>query len=682
MYIMNALKKEPRLKELSSRNPAVEDLIRICETLEGLPRHASIHAAGVVISDRSLVEYLPLYRGKKGEIVTQFDMKHVEKIGLVKFDLLGLRNLTTINNAVELIKKQGKVPPDLKSLSSDDEKTYRLLSSGDTTGVFQLESSGMKDLLTRLKPERFDDIVALVALYRPGPLESGMVNDFVKCKHGEKRVRYIIPELEPILKETYGVIVYQEQVMKIAFELADYTMSEADDLRKAMGKKIAEIMASHRQRFMSGAQKRGISPSSAKSIFDLMEKFGGYGFNKSHSAAYALIAYRTAYLKAHFQVEFMAALLTGEMHSTDGVVKFIAECRRHNIQILPPDINESGRKFTVFGSKIRFGLVAVKNVGENAAELIIKARGKEKFLSLFNFCERVDLTKVNRRVIESLIKCGAFDFTKASRSTMAASLGDSLEYGQMKQKRKNDPQMSLFDISGDEDINCPEMSELEEWSEKELLFFEKEALGFYITGHPLNRYRNLMDKFANSDTLSIKEKKDGETVTVGGIVRKIKIVKTKKGRTMAFAVIEDLSGSVEATIFSELYGSAHEIIAEDFPVFIQGTVRKEEKSTKILANSIILMDQAESLWTESVHFNIDINKTDKRDFLRLREIMEQHPGSCISYIHLSCPEKYEVTLELPESLRLEVNSLLDVKVKKLLGQNGMKTIPGQMRTER
>ena len=372
----DALKKEPKLKALIDKNPQYIELIDICRVLEGLPRHASTHAAGVVISDKPLVEYLPLYRGKKGEVITQYDMNIVEKIGLVKFDFLGLRNLTVIADTLSLIKKQGKTPPDITRLDLTDRATYQLLASGETNGVFQLESSGMKDLLVRLKPECFEEIVSLVALYRPGPLESGMVNDFVDRKHGRKMVEYMVPELEPVLKETYGVIVYQEQVMKIAGALAKYSMSEADDLRKAMGKKIPEIMARQKERFVIGAVENDIPRKKAEELFDLIEKFGGYGFNKSHSAAYALIAFQTAYLKAHFPVELLASLLTSEMHSTDGVVKYIAECRSRDIPVLPPDVNESDKAFSAKGDEIIFGLVAVKNVGEGAIEAIIEEREK------------------------------------------------------------------------------------------------------------------------------------------------------------------------------------------------------------------------------------------------------------------------------------------------------------------
>ena len=421
---------------------------RICRVLEGLPRHASTHAAGVVISDRPLVEYLPLFRGKKGEVVTQFDMKVVEKIGLVKFDFLGLRNLTVIAETERLIRSQGKPLPDLQNLDLNDAATYQLLAAGDTTGVFQLESSGMKDLLVRLKPGCFADVIALVALYRPGPMESGMIDDYVDRKHGRKKVAYIVPQLEPILKETYGVIVYQEQVMKIAGALASYTMAEADDLRKAMGKKIPEIMAAHRERFQKGAVANGIPADKATALFDLMEKFGGYGFNKSHSAAYALIAYQTAYLKAHYPVEFLAALLTSEMGSIDHIVKFVAECRTHDIAVLQPDINRSIKEFAVDEGRIRFGLVAVKNVGEAAIDAILEARQERPFTSLFDFCERVDLKKVNKRVVESLITCGAFDVTGARRSQMTAALEMALDHGQRVQKERCDPQMGLFGGGG------------------------------------------------------------------------------------------------------------------------------------------------------------------------------------------------------------------------------------------
>ncbi|MFC1489263.1 DNA polymerase III subunit alpha [Thermodesulfobacteriota bacterium] len=670
-----ALTQEPRLAQLVKNKPEVADLINICRVLEGLSRHASTHAAGVVISDKPLMDYLPLYKGKKGEIVTQFDMKYVEKIGLVKFDFLGLRNLTVIANTLSLIARQGKSPPDIENLDFNDIDTYRLLASGDTTGVFQLESSGMKDLLVRLKPENFDDVIALVALYRPGPLDSGMVDDFVKRKHGIKTVEYIVPELEPILKETYGVIVYQEQVMKIAGDLANYSMSEADELRKAMGKKIPAIMVKHRMRFMHGATENGIPSDKSKLIFDQIETFGGYGFNKSHSAAYALIAYQTAFLKAHFPVEIMASLLTSEMHSTDGVVKYIAECQSHDIPILPPDIIESDKEFTVAGSEIRFGLVAVKNVGEGAIEAIIEARKEGKFASLFDFCERVDLKKVNKRVIESLIKCGAFATTGAKRSQMTASLEAALDFGQRVQKERSDPQIGLFDSTGTQHaINPPSMPDIEEWSEKQLLTFEKESLGFYITGHPLTRYDELLDRFANANTVSLKEKNDGEAVRIGGIVRNSKVIKTKKGDLMAFVTIEDMHGSFEIIIFSSVYMSVSDLLMDDNPIFVQGRVQKDENSVKVLADRVILMDKAEEAWTAQIHFNLDMTRTERALLTELRDIFRRHPGSCHAYLHLLNPDKTETIIALPDSLKLKAGSALTQDVNRLLGYPSVETV--------
>jgi DNA polymerase-3 subunit alpha len=669
-----ALRQEPRLAELAENDPGVAELIQICRVLEGLPRHASTHAAGVVIADRPLVDYLPLYRGKKGEVVTQFDMKIVEKIGLVKFDFLGLRNLTVIANTLSLIERQGKQPPDLDDIELTDPDTYRLLSAGDTTGVFQLESSGMKDLLVRLKPEVFDDIIALVALYRPGPMESGMIDDYVDRKHGKKSVEYMVPELEPILRETYGVIVYQEQVMKIAGELANYSMAEADNLRKAMGKKIPEIMADQRQRFVQGAKDNTIPADRAEKLFDLIEKFGGYGFNKSHSAAYALIAYQTAFLKAHYPVEFMASLLTSEMHSTDGVVKFIAECRSHGIPILPPDINESDVAFTVDGSRIRFGLVAVKNVGESAIESIIACRAEQRFDSLFDFCERVDLKKVNKRVIESLIKCGAFDSTGAKRSQMMAALESALDYGQRVQRERNDPQMGLFDMGDSQiSINAPALPEIGEWDEKQFLAFEKESLGFYLTGHPLNRFEEVLDKFTNANAISIKELSGGGVVRIGGLVQSSKTIKTKKGDLMAFVTIEDMHGAVEAIVFSRVFGEVRDLLVEDKPLLIQGQVQKDEQSVKILADAVIPINKAEETWTASVHFNLEISRTDREILKNLHDILERHPGACPAFLHLRSPDNTDSVIALPDSFRLRAGGELSREVNGFLGYPAVET---------
>ena len=624
-----ALKQEPKLREAVETRPAIAELIEISKVLEGLNRHASTHAAGVVIGDKPLVEYLPLYKGKKGEVITQFDMKKVEGIGLVKFDFLGLRNLTIIADALRIIKTQGKTPPDMEHLDLKDKKTYELLAAGDTSAVFQLESTGMKDLIIRLKPETFAEVTALVALYRPGPMGSGMVDDYVECKHGRREVQYLVPELEPILNPTNGVILYQEQVMKIASDLANFSMAQADDLRKAMGKKIPAVMAKHLDRFVDGAVKNNIDKKKAAELFGLIEKFAGYGFNKSHSAAYALIAFQTAYLKAHFPVEYMAAVLTSEMNNSDNVVKYIAECRNHNIPVLPPDINESDKKFSVSDSKIRFGLAAVKNVGEAAIESVIETRKEGNFSSVFEFCQRVDIRKVNKRVLESLIQCGAFDSAGYYRSQMMACVEDALDYGQRIQKEAADSQMQLFGGSaGQEQLNPPTMPDIAEWDEKQKLSLEKEAIGFYITGHPLDEFQALLEKFASTNSLDLMDEgvKDGAVVRMGGIIRSAKTIMTKRGDPMAFVELEDIHGSVEVVVFTKIYTQASGFLLIDTPVFVQGEVQKNEKFVKILAESIVPIEKAEESWTASVHMTLDAGRANPQTLNDLHQVLKNYPG--------------------------------------------------------
>ncbi|MCP4694709.1 MAG: DNA polymerase III subunit alpha, partial [Desulfobacterales bacterium] len=523
----------------------------------------------------------------------------------------------------------------------------------------------------------FDDIIALVALYRPGPLDSGMVDDFVERKHGRKAVEYPIPQLEPILKETYGVIVYQEQVMKIGGVLANYSMSEADDLRKAMGKKIAEILAKHRARFMEGTAENGIPADKAKNLFDLIEKFGGYGFNKSHSAAYALIAYQTAYLKAHFRVEFLAALLTSEMHSSDGVVKYIAECRDGGVPVLPPEINESDKSFAVNNEQIRFGLVAVKNVGEGAIESVLEERKSGPYANLLDFCERVDFKKVNKRVLESLIKCGAFDSFGEHRSSMMASLEEVVDYGQRVQKEKSDPQMGLFDMGGGDSgkaVNAPTMAKIEEWEESQRLTLEKEALGFYISGHPLNKWESLLKQFTNTDALVIKEATDKQVVRIGGIVQSIRTLRTKKGDMMAFVLIEDMNGAVEAVVFPEAYAQAQDLLAIDEAVLVQGQVQRDEKAVKIIADVVVAMDKAEETWTASIRLNIDVNRADRSLLEQLKEALKRHPGSCPVYLHFQDPKKFETVVSLPDPYKLAAGAALTREMNALLGPNSLATV--------
>lgn len=677
MTLKQALEEVPAIMEKAKENPVKEEMIAISLLLEGLPRHASTHAAGVVISDKPLVEYLPLYKGKEGEVVTQFDMNYVEKLGLVKFDFLGLRNLTVIKNTIELLKKQSKPYPDLLDLDLEDRETYELLSRADTTGVFQLESSGMKELIARLQPACFSDIVALVALYRPGPLDSGMADSYVERKHGREEVIYLFPELEPILRETYGVILYQEQVMKIAGVLANYSMADADGLRKAMGKKIASMMEEHRGLFLKGAKENNLCEKKAGELFDLMEKFGGYGFNKSHSAAYALICFQTAYLKAHFPREYMAALMTSEMSNSESVVKYMDECRSHAIEVLPPDVNESDAVFTVTESAIRFGMAAVKNVGSAAIESIVATRDESgKFPSIYDFCERVNLGKVNKRVMEALIKCGAFDSTGAKRSQLMAVLESALEHGNRIQRERADAQMDLFsDMDGGSPVpvTLPKMPDIDEWDSSELLALEKETLGFYVTGHPLGKYRDLIAKYANATSLNIHEMNEKQTVRIGGTIRPIKILNTKKGDLMAFTALEDIYGSVEVVVFPELYAEASQIIAQEGAVIVQAEVQKRENSVKLLAESIVPIERAEQEWTSTIIIKIDGMAASEKSLDRLKYIVDRYPGTCCMFLDISVSDSASVVVQLPGDTRFAPEPALFQEVNALLGSGSIET---------
>lgn len=667
--LAEAVQKEPQLKELVAKDARVRDLITVSLALEGLPRHASTHAAGVVISDKPIVEYLPLYRGHKGEVLTQYHMKAVEKIGLVKFDLLGLKNLSIIRHTQEWIQKEYNKLIDFAEIRLDDRETYELLSRGDTTGVFQLESAGMKELLINMKPQTFTDLIASVALYRPGPLESGMVHDFTEAKHGRIKVRYPVPQLEEILKETYGVIVYQEQVMQIASVLANYSMGDADVLRAAMGKKVPEVMAAQREKFVTGATANGVPRRTAEKLFDLMEKFGGYGFNKSHSTAYAFIAYQTAYLKAHYPLPFMAALLTSEIDSTDNIVKYIAECREKRIEILPPDINESEHSFSVVKDRIRFGLAAIKNVGTNAIDSIIDVRSKEgPFASLEDFCLRVELRRVNRRVIESLIKSGAFDFTGARRSQLFAILDEVIDLAQNKQRQAQSNQMSIFGettlLGASSLVALPAM---EEWPRDQLLKFEKEIIGLYVTEHPLNRHVHTIKKLNATDTSQVSSFPDGKEVILVGIIRNLKEISTKKNERMAFLSLEDLQGVIEVVIFADIYRQCQELLKGDKPLLVRGTVTSDERGAKIISSEILSLDKAmdKSITSLDIHLSTVGLTPDK--IRGLKEILAECKGDCPLSLHLDLPGKGKVTIGLPPSLKVTPSARLMREIDAFLG---------------
>ena len=673
--LKQAIDQEPQLKALINKDPKIKELVKISLALEGLTRHASTHAAGVVVTPKPLSEYLPLYVDPKaGGQVTQYPMKYVEEIGLVKFDFLGLKTLTVIENAGRLVREGKKPDFDLKLIPNDDKKTFELLSRGETTGVFQLESSGMKEYLVKLKPNCFEDLIAMVALYRPGPLGSGMVDSFIKRKHGTERFKYDFPQLEPILKDTYGVIVYQEQVMLISQILANYSLGAADLLRRAMGKKKPEEMAKQKKIFLAGAAENKLNLKKAEAVFDLMEKFAAYGFNKSHSAAYALIAYQTAYLKAHYPVEFMAALLTEDMENTDKVIKNIGEVRAMGVEVQPPDINASERSFTVAEGIMRFGLGAVKGVGSAALDSIQLVRQDKPFNSLQDFCERVDLRKVNKKVVEALIKCGAFDTLGGKRAQFYAAFEDSMEIGQRLQKEQESGQDSLF---GSKEIlsvggnGYGDLPDIPEWDEKTLLSYEKEALGFYVSGHPLARYSDSIKRFATCETAGLSERTDKEQVRVCGIVSGIKELITKKGDRMAFVTLEDLSGSVEIIVFPEVYTAAMELLKGEDPLLVSGELDVGEEACKILATEVALLRDVKETMAKRVHIRLTTPGLDETQMRQLKGIIQRYRGHCDVQLHIVIPNRSETTILLPDQLKMSASDEAMAATEELFGYDVM-----------
>jgi len=633
MTLQQALEQEPKLLELVESDARVKELMGIARSLEGLARHASIHAAGVVISEGPLTDHVPLYKGANDEIVTQYSMGDVEKIGLVKFDFLGLKTLTMIKRAETLINERhsGKPPLLMEQIPFNDPKTFALLSSGKTIGLFQLESSGMRDLLTGLKPDRFEDIIAIIALYRPGPMD--LIPDFIKRKQGKIPIVYEVPELEAILKDTYGVIVYQEQVMAIANQVAGFSLGQADILRRAMGKKKPEEMEKLRAQFLAGAKTNKIPDKKADKLYELIQKFAGYGFNKSHAAAYAVICYQTGYLKAHYPTEFMAALMTTDMGNADKLVAYFTECRDLNIPVLPPDVNESYKNFTVADHAIRFGLAAIKNVGEGAVESIIAIRNDAgPFRSFFDFCRRVDLHKVNKRMLDGLIKTGAFDSTGAKRSQLAAVLDQAVEDGTAAQRERDLGQTNIFsdELEGHDSTEHPAMPPLPnipEWDQSERLKQERELTGFYISSHPLAHYEATIQALATASTMSLPEVPDGRDVKLCGIITTVKSMLTKKGDRMAYLTLEDLQGVVEVIVFPDLYKHAVDLLVPERLVRITGAVDRGEKGTKIRGSKIEPLTELQAQAIKRVYIRLMDHPDATEQLPRLREVFRRHPGN-------------------------------------------------------
>lgn len=663
--LKEALTLNPDLGAIYKSDSGIRKLLDVAMQLEGLSRHASTHAAGVVISDKPLIERIPLILGAEDEIVTGFDMESLEKTGLLKMDFLGLKTLTVIEETVKIIKRTKNIELDIKALPLDDKQTFSLLAKGETVGVFQLESRGMREILTKLIPNKFEDLIAVLALYRPGPLGSGMVDDFIERKQGRKKVAYTHSMLESVLKETYGIILYQEQTMQIASKLAGFSLAQADLLRKAIGKKIPEIMEEQRNRFVDGCKKNDISNQIANKIFDLIDYFSGYGFNKSHSTAYALISYRTAYLKANYPVEFMAALLTSERNNTDKVVEYINESAHMNIKVLPPDINTSYANFTVTNeNNIRFGLMAIKNVGATALESIITIRQAKKFENIHDFCRRVDSRVVNKKVVDSLIKSGAMDSFNLKRAQMAIVFDKILS---VVTKRKDDAaQMTLFapaQIQAEEKI--PDVAE---WPLEQILSFEKTLLGMYVTSHPLKIYQDVF-KFLPREKISTlhEDERHGE-VTISGVIEKCRILTTRRSNErMAIMRVEDETASLEVIVFPRLFEEVSAYLQEKTVIIVKGKIEAKEKTPKILAEKIFsinkLMENVKRVDIAVEGNNLALKK--------LKDIFSSNKGNTPIFFTFKDSKFSGVKIKTADDLGVGLNEAVLAQISDIVGKQNL-----------
>ena len=673
--LTKAMAQVKELKEVVAKEPRYQQLIDVARELEGLSRHASTHAAGVVIAPRPLIELIPLYKTNKDEIITQYTMTDLERLGLMKMDFLALTTLTVIEQTLEQVKSQLGVEIVLDDLDLGDTKTFKLFCDGKTTGIFQFESAGMRDILCRLQPSRFEDLIALNALYRPGPIQGGMIDDFISRRHGKVKIEYEVPELEEILKETYGVIVYQEQVMRIASLLGGFSLGEADLLRRAMGKKKKTVMKAQRQKFLDGCKMRGTVSKKARRIFELMEQFAGYGFNKSHSTAYALLAYQTAYLKSHYPVQFMAAQLTSEVSNTDKIVKHLAECREMHIRVLPPDINGSDLNFLAAGSDIKFGLAAIRNVGGSAIGSILHCRDKiKRFSGLYEFCENVDLRAVTKRVIESLVKSGAFDSLGHSRKSLVDILDRTIENGQKTQRDRLSGQKGLFLESDMVSTNGSgeDVPDRGEWPDRQRWAYEKEALGYYVTGHPLQYFSRELKRFSPFTTADISEDTCGREISIGGMITGLRQLRTRKGDSMATCRLEDLTGTLEVLVWPKAYAQHRSLIENDMPVLIRGRCETDTKGeVRLLCSEILHLD---SLWEKAVNkasIQISLPTLDSNKISQLRSVLSRFEGKCPLEFVLSQAQDYRVRVVPGEQFLVNPGPAFIEAVEELFGENSV-----------
>jgi DNA polymerase-3 subunit alpha len=701
MTLDKALEESEALRQMEQSDPKVRELLNVARRLEGMTRHASVHAAGVVIAPRAITEYAPLYRGAHDETVTQWSMKEIERVGLLKMDFLGLSTLTLIDDCVQEIERTRGETLDIANVPLDDPKTYQIFQEGQTYGIFQFESSGMRDILRKARPQRLDDLIALNALYRPGPLRSGMVDDWIARKQGKTEVKYELPQLEPILSETYGVIAYQEQVMRIARELGGFTLGEADILRKAMGKKNPEVMAKQRGKFVEGARKNGIPDKKAGPIFDLMEHFAGYGFPKAHSTAYALLAYQTAYLKARYPWHFAGALLTIESQNTDKLALYLGECRDRGVPVLPPDINESQLRFAVEPDKgVRFGLAAIKNVGEGAILSLLEVRKKQgRIRSLAALCEDLDLRLVNKRVFESLIKAGAFDAfgtdaampSAALRPRLLASIDSACEHGARLQRDRDEGQAQLFGLldEGHEDAGgaaAPaSLPGAKPWTEAEQLGYEKETLGLYWSGHPVDRYAGALREFGARTVADLAEaqpvpetngawgsagrKPIEPDTSVGGIVATCRQLRTRKGDRMAVFTLEDAVGGVEIVVFPEAYQRAADLIEIGTLLLVRGKLERDDETVRIVATEIAPLDSVRERVAREVA--IHFRKPADRGMLEtLGEIFSRHRGDRKVSFEVEtgeAPNRLRVRVDVGSQIRVRASPALVSEVEQVVG---------------
>ncbi|HLW83313.1 MAG TPA: DNA polymerase III subunit alpha [Candidatus Acidoferrales bacterium] len=676
------------------KDERVKELIEVALRLEGLARHASTHAAGVVISPQPLVEIVPLYRSTRDEITTQYDMNALERIGLLKMDFLGLTTLTVLVDAVELIKQNRGADINLSELPLGDAQTFAIFSKADTSGIFQFESHGMREILRRYQPTRIEDLTALNALYRPGPIQGGMIDDFIARKHGKKKVVYDLPALEEILSETYGVILYQEQVMQIANRLAGFSLGEADILRRAMGKKKREEMAAQREKFLTGCAARKVPGKKAEKIFDLMAEFAGYGFNKSHSCAYALLAYQTAYLKAHFPVEFMAALLTSEVGNTEKVVKYIHESRGMGIRVLPPDVQESSLYFTPVGEDIRFGLAAIKNVGENTAKAICEARAaRGKFRDIYDFCAAIDSKFLNRRVLESLVKAGAMDCFNEPRARLWAAIEGAMNHGQKADHQRAVGQHGLFlggaaEAPADE---LPNLPDAEDWTEDQQLSGEHAVLGFYVSGHPLDKYAGRLRALGVAELETLEQKRNGEELAIAGVIVQTRPMRSRKGARWAICRLQDQTGGVEVLIFPEAFQRYENVLKSAAPLVVRGRVNSEDAGLRFVASEIRLLEQlaerrpeqapeqgaerAGESGADVMRVRVDLRSLDKNTLDRLQTLFASRPGRCRVAFELVSRDGITATLDAEK--RVEAVPELVDSVRAICGPDSVSMVRAQ-----